>query len=472
MKIQVRVKLSLPIKKTRLAIQYKIFEKATFDQYLIAAIVKNTSFDEEAIKYIDDITGKGSLNSYYKNRYNDIVEMDKDSINRIINDSMYPKLKFDESNVFVFFKDLNISKLGNSIFDGDALLDRQIIESLIPESGEFYKSEIIKQNEEELVDSYDVIFDNDTVKVKIGNKWVNVDSNVFQIRVINDIDSIEQYKGSINNQFDNSQWNLLFKSKLNNVVKADMFYYHNGDHYQITNSRMIITKIASFRGLFWYKEEIIEYTNHNKNYCEDILDYLMESSKINEFKTKALIKLLEIVDDVDARKYINYLLERKFSSEIAKVGLKIIRNGLEIGWNHEACKQIFKEVVDFRDLQLIYKIDHNLDYDIFQLLEIYNSNKSELSQEDRKKVELYLENRRSIIDQCNKILGEITSSGYREKTKTIKGDDDVAKYRKLANKYQGHGKKNIENLYGEQLEKYHKDMIEFYRLHNVMKQKI
>ena len=74
MSLQVSLKLKLSKQIKKIKVKYNTFEKATYDEYLIASLVLRTTGkingEKNAFEYIDDITGEGSLNAHFKNIYN------------------------------------------------------------------------------------------------------------------------------------------------------------------------------------------------------------------------------------------------------------------------------------------------------------------------------------------------------------------------------------------------------------------
>ena len=93
MEIKAKVALSLPNKFYKVTLKYDTFEKATYDSYLIASLVKNTKNKKEAEMYIDDISGEGSLNPHFKKLYNDISKLTDEQIDGILKDSLFPITK-------------------------------------------------------------------------------------------------------------------------------------------------------------------------------------------------------------------------------------------------------------------------------------------------------------------------------------------------------------------------------------------
>ena len=67
--VQINLKLSLRKIKYIIKVSYNTFEKATYDQYLMASLALRSKDEQSAYQYIDDITGSGSLNAHFKQLY-------------------------------------------------------------------------------------------------------------------------------------------------------------------------------------------------------------------------------------------------------------------------------------------------------------------------------------------------------------------------------------------------------------------
>ena len=168
--------------------------------------------------------------------------------------------------------------------------------------------------------------------------------------------------------------------------------------------------------MYFYKETIIEYNQKNINKCNEVINYLLDSKFINEFKTKNLVYLLKSSDDLLAQKVINYILSRKDSKEISELGLNLIKSQLEKNWSIESLKAI-KKYSSSKDIKYIYKLDSiNINYNIEELLDIDDI---DLNEQDKVKKQEYLDERDNMIQEINRIIGEMTTSGVREKMKKL-----------------------------------------------------
>ena len=89
MKLQAKLQLNLQNINNVIRVSYNTYEKASFDQYLAVSIVSNTSLTSRAEKYIDDITGKGSLNAHFKKMLQKTKKFDDDTIKKVLDSSLY-----------------------------------------------------------------------------------------------------------------------------------------------------------------------------------------------------------------------------------------------------------------------------------------------------------------------------------------------------------------------------------------------
>jgi hypothetical protein len=143
MSLQVSLKLKLSKQIKKIKVKYNTFEKATYDEYLMASLAlrsfesipktsaigrlfdslggfkKQDERDQLVFEYIEDITGEGSLNAHFKNIYNRLKSFSKEQLNKIMESSMIPTLKIDEKKRYEYYPQLNISIFERKIYQGD-----------------------------------------------------------------------------------------------------------------------------------------------------------------------------------------------------------------------------------------------------------------------------------------------------------------------------------------------------------------
>lgn len=456
--VQINLKLSLRKIKNIIEVSYNTFEKATYDQYLMASLALRSKDELSAYQYIDDITGSGSLNAHFKQLYDKAHKLDENQLKNIMGNSMYPMLKIDKSNSYDYYPELNISVFNNKLYEGDFGKYEDLIQRLYIQE-EVIESELIEKRNNANPEPYSVRFEDDKILVKIAEEWVNLPTEIFQKIFVNDLTSIKKVESEIHNVADGSGWYALTNAVINNMYSSNNYFYDNGDHCLIRNDDVRKTIISQLAGFYIYKEEIIPYTG-NKALCEKVLNLLLENKSINEFKTRSVITLLTYSDDLIAQRVINYILARKDSKELALMGIELLVRGIEKNWENEALKS-FMTYADSSKYSLIYKANPILVKDI-QMLSMINPDF--LTPTHKKKVEEYKQNRQAIIDSIQKMVGEIATSGMREKTKQLKSTDKTKRFHKLIQRYDAHSKIDYNQATLKDLEKYSKEITELYDL--------
>ena len=456
--VQINLKLSLRKIKNIIEVSYNTFEKATYDQYLIASLTLRSKDKLSAYQYIDDITGSGSLNAHFKRLYDKAHKLDENQLKNIMGNSMYPMLKIDKNNSYDYYPELNVSVFNNKLYEGDFGKYEDLIQRLYIQE-EVIESELIEKRNDANPEPYSVKFEGDKILVKIAEEWVNLPTEIFQEIFVNDLTSIKKVKSEIHNVADGSGWYALTNAVINNMYSSNNYFYDNGDHCLIRNDDVRKTIISQLAGFYIYKEEIIPYAR-NKDLCEKVLNLLLENKSINEFKTRSIITLLTYSDDLIAQSVINYILARKDSKELALMGIKLLVRGIEKNWENEALKS-FMTYADSSKYSLIYKANPRLVKDI-QMLSMINPDF--LTPTHKKKVEEYKQNRQAIIDSIQNMVGEIATSGMREKTKQLKSTDKTKRFHKLIQRYDAHSKIDYNQATLKDLEKYSKEITELYDL--------
>jgi len=443
-----------------LVLSYNTYEKATFDQYLIASIVLNSKNSSEAYQLIDDISGDGSLNAHFKRMYQDTISLNDDVIKSVLDNSLYPIIKF-EKIPYEYYPLLNSSLFQNTMHQGDIEVQHDFALALIPVNGTYLSSSVNMINQKDEEDNYNVIFENDTIQIELRkNKFKSISEETLKSCLKTDLRSIEEYKGIVVSNVTNGNWNQLNNSLLNNLISATNYYIEDGNHYTITNEGVRKTIIANYFGVFIYQEEVLGYNYKNKDICEKVIQTLMNNSKINEFKTKALVSVLRNVNPDMAIDGINYILQRKESKELSEFGINLAERGFERGWNIDSIKSFRKFTYQPNHLVLVYRLDSKLDYTVDELLRIYKADKSVLNREHLTLIEEHSKNRNEKISYIQRMMGEITSSGIREKNRRFSGRE-FDDFRKAYNKLLGHND-DINEYSDEKLDNHEQKMIKLY----------
>ena len=458
MSLQVSLKLKLSKQIKKIKVKYNTFEKATYDEYLIASLVLRTTGkingEKNAFEYIDDITGEGSLNAHFKNIYNRLKNFSEEQLNKIMESSMIPTLKIDEKNRYGYYPQLNVSIFNGKIYQGD-LGEYSNLKEIIMIQEEIIEMCVDVVRDDTKPEQYSIIFDdNNNVKVKLLDKYLPIDNEIFEKSLSLDLGNIEVYQGKIHNNAEGEGWKVLTNSALNNLLSNRNCFFEDGNHFFIRNGDVRKTIISKVHGLYIYKEEIISYQG-NANLCNTVVGYLIQNGTLSEFKTRSLLLLLKYVSDVKSQKVINSLLVKKEDKEIAIYGLELMERGLITGWLITAQKTFLKYATGYQ-LNLIYQSNTELNYTIDQLIKIDRDLLTPIHKEQVEEYNANLEAKRKTIIE---ITGYITTKGLRERAKQLEADDITKKFSKLCNNLIGHVNIDLNDASLSNVEQWHKDAL-------------
>ena len=210
--IKARVPLKLSKQHFECILEYDTYTNITFDKYMIASLLKNESNESNAYKYIDDNSGKGSLNQHFKNIYQEMKYFNEDQLNKIIDNSLYP-LRIITKTHFEYIQMLNISIFNKKIYDANLKDKNELLKDvLLPKSNDVTFASLIvnevknKKENNNLFDNYDVEFYEDEIKIILDNlKAYSISKEDFdKIHLKNSID-IQKYIGDIHFHINNNE---------------------------------------------------------------------------------------------------------------------------------------------------------------------------------------------------------------------------------------------------------------------------
>ena len=95
-------------------------------------------------------------------------------------------------------------------------------------------------------------------------------------------------------------------------------------------------------------------------------------------------------------------------------------------------------------------INNDLGFEITDLLDIDDE---DLTENDKNRKNEYLTERSNLVKEIKLIIGDMTTSGVRQKLKTLQKDNVVNSVKKFLNKYQGHYDGELESMSLEQIKK-------------------
>ncbi len=462
--MKLKVKINLPKAHNKLEVRYNTFEKVSYDKYFIASLIKHNKNESEGYELIDEITGKGSLNDHFKKLYDEINEFSIIDVNNILKDSVYPIQKIDQYR-YIYIPLLNISLFQNQVFDGNLNEDELFPRQLVGLNDTYVDHTYLDNEPFEKEDIYEVNLDDNITQIKINNEFYDIDPTKFQNIVVKDDMNIESYKGSIGTEIKGNNWIQLSKSRFNNIIDSKDYFYENGNHYGIYNTNTRESRIAYLWGLYWIKERTYNYDNpSSKDICEKVAQVLLESGRINEFKTKSLLSILDNINRDQQQEIINYILKRKDSKELARVAFILIDKGYEKGWNSETINVLFKFKENSKQLAALYKVNQTLPYNIDDLLEINNINRLILTEDHLHQIKDYQNDCEMIKQSMHKKIGEISLSGIREKYGKMPQNKDLKKFRHYMTTIMAHFSKDINDKNLIELRQFETRINDFYDL--------
>ena len=453
MEIRAKVALSLPNQFYKVVLKYDTFEKATYDSYLIASVVAHAKSEAEAMEYIDEITGNGSLNPHFKKLYDEISKMSKEQVEGILKDSLYPITVVDKSHHFKYYEMFNATRMDNKVFSGNLENNPKLVDMVMPKDKDAKFLSIDFETEPGTVkkDNYNAIFSENEIKVDLDDgQYYSISKEDFLSVFENDGSLESEWMPTISIEITSGNWNVLTKSVVDTWGK-DRFTFKNSDGNLVVllTDCIKITEVVMAYDLFFYKETRYNFSKANVKQCLEAIEYLKDSKLINEYKTKSLITILAVIPDTNAQQVVQFVLNRKNSKEIAEFGLMLIKSGLEKGWDKEVLMSIKKSVPQ-REYKYLYRINSDLDFEISDLLDI---DETDLNEADKIRVRAYVSERNNLIKEIKMMLGDMTASGVRQKLKSLQKDSVVNSVKKFLNEYQGHNEGELEDMTLEQVKK-------------------
>ena len=468
--LQANVQLNLPRKFNTLVLTYNTYEKATFDQYLATSIALRGTTKTQRNTYIDELTGKGSLNEHFKKLVDKALEFDKKSLQKILDDSMFPMTKVDKTNKFTYYPDFDISIMNNRIYKNFDKYSIDEIKQYLMLNYDIIDKSIEEGNTDFNYQNYKVRFTDNKIEIQLAGEWLPMDFDVFSRYRIDQKIDISLYKGTVKNVADGDGWILLTANSFNALFSSNKTFIDNdGNHCIITNDYIKETEIAEVYGMYFFKERRLDFVKQNKEYCKLAVNALLENYQINETKTKTLISILKVVDDITSQKVVNYVLVRKDSKEMSLLGLDLLKNGVEKNWELPAIYS-FKTYCSSNDFNILYRVNPNLDY---TLAELANVDNDLLSAEDLKRKQDYLLEKKNKIEEINQIIGTISSSALRQQGKKVlsQSDADVKKFNKFCNEIFAHNTMAVDDMSDIQLDNWYKKVKEFYDVYLIVQKK-
>ncbi len=461
--MKVSVRLNLPKNPCELTLSYNTFEKVTYDQYFMTSLALHAENDEEVKEVIDELTGKGSLNSHFEKLYNEVKKLSEKELEDVLDNSLFPVLKIDTYK-YVYIPILDISLFGKTVIKGN-LSDDDLFPRKMLNEGETYVEHQYKSLESvSKADNYIVNLTDDNIEINVKDNFYEIKQEDFENIIIKENLDILMYPGLIFESMDGSGWIQLNKSTFNNILDSQDYFIDNGNHFGISNNYIKESRISYKWGMYWIKETIHRYNDpKSTNVVEKGAEILMTSGRINEIKNKTLVEIIKNINRDFQQEIINYVLSKKDVKDLALNGIYLINKGYEKGWTKEAIKSFYKFKENDNQLFQIYKIEPNLDYTIDELVKIYSIDRNILIDEHNLKIQEYYQDYEMIIENINKKVGEMITSALRDNLGKMKLDDQMKKLKRIFNKY-AHAKKDIKNKNLNELRQYEQTVNSDYNL--------
>lgn len=468
--IIVRIPLELNKEEYKLNLTYNTYEKIAFDQYLCSLISKYEKNKKNQYKYIDDITGNGSLNHHFKSLLSEIKHLSSDDVEKAIKNNLYPIKKVENYNVFKYFPTLNISLYENHLLKKNPKqIKVEEIKQMLTINGDIVEMKFLEKEATNDVDNYDVRFNsNGNIEVKINNGWFTISERDFiaakkteNIKFDNEI-KIQKMVTDDNKLF--LLTNEYLKELSNN---PNSFISSEKKNIQFNSERIIVTNVYDIHNTYFYNEELYEYSNKNKKIILEILNHILDNNNLNATKDILLHKLILSIDVANAIKFIDSILIKKESKLIAEDAINIIAENFDLvkklNCLSDSSLITIKKFANINNLNEIYKLNPNIKYLDDELCKI---DTDLLSKEHKVIKEEYLANRNKIIKEINEKMGEITNSGIRERVKKYNFKQPFVKeLGKKINDMQAHKKDDIKNYSDEKLKNYLNKVNDIYNLY-------
>ena len=453
MEIRAKVALSLPNQFYKVILKYDTFEKATYDSYLIASVVANAKTKKDAMEYIDEITGNGSLNPHFKKLYEEISEMTEEQVKGILKDSLYPVTVVDTSHHFKYYEMFDATRMNDKVYPGNLENNKQLADMLMPKDRgvKFLSLEFETQEGTVKTDNYNAIFSDDGISVDLDDgQYYPISKKNFLKVFENEGEVTSEWMPKIGKEVTNGNWNVLTKGVADTWGKDRLTYKtEDGGLAVLMNDCIKVTEVVKAYDLLFYKESRYDFSSKNQSKCLEALRFLEESKMINEFRVKTLITLLSIVPDKDAQRVVQYVLSRKNSKEVSEFGLILIKGGLEKGWERDVLLAI-KSNVPQREYKHLYKINCDLNFEVTDLLDIDDA---DLSEADKMRKRAYISKKENLKKEIIFMIGDMTTSGVRQKLKQLPKDNVVNSVKRFLNENQGHNEGELEGMSLERIEK-------------------
>ena len=440
MSLRVNLRLKLSKIKKVVVVKYNTFEKATFDEFIMASLALHAKDEAEATNYIDEITGSGSLNPHFKELYQNALAFDKEQLEKIMESSYYPILKIDKDNWYYYYPQLNLSEYRNKLYEGDLGELDNVIDIIRLGDVDLVEKSVETNYTYDKPEPFWISINSDSVELSLKGEQIKISEDLFNEIRVNELTMLDRYQGELFDNVTGTNWKILTDSAIEYIANNKFSFYDGGKHYAIQNDGCRITTVARTYGLCIYQEEILKYAG-NKELCEKVAIHLINNELIGLTKESTLLNIIKYINDELKQEIINKSLNRADSREIAKCGLRLLESGLLRGWSSYSLESFLKYATGLA-LQNLYNVNPDLNYTIDQILTL---DRTKLSSKHQQQVQEYINNLNEKKATIRDITGRVTTSGLRERVKAITADAETKKFTRLCNDLIGHVNKDLES---------------------------
>lgn len=468
MSLTINLKLQLTRITKNITLKYNTFEKATFDEYLIASLAKHAGSEAEAFDYIDDITGDGSLNKHYKALYAEISRFDGALLDKIMSSSLYPREVIDCSNSYQYYPEPNVSVFRNKTFSGDLGSYPDLATSVLYRNEEITELKIDDKKTDDTPGNYAVsIAPDGRISVRIADKDVDIDEELFDRIAIKEKLSLSSYDGKIFQKPSGSGWHVMYASAYKNLFSNTTYFYFDGKHCAIRKDGVLCTEIAEISGLYIYRESEIGYFG-NAELCAKALEHIGKHKLFDRVKGATLTNILKSADGRVAVEFLNANLSRIIDSRTAQLAMGFVKSSNGYMLKPDAL-QLLVAYCDKSDYTELYKLNDGLHFTLEQLLFI---DRNILSEKHAAQVDKHYADIAEMKAEIKRIIADVVTSGARERSRVLPNDSEVKRFRKLCCELQGHEARDIEKASDEQIVKWHGSALELDELLPKIKRKL
>ena len=422
-KIQLRLDLSKI--KTTIEVRYNTFEKASYDQYLMGCLVKETKKQpEKAEEYIDNITGEGSLNRHFNNLYNEMLEMDDSTINNIVNNSLYPTIKIDKSAFYTYYPDLNVSFYKGKKIDGD--FQHDVIENpkLVTDAENIIKISPLMDAPTNSNELYEVELLKDSAIIIINNVKIEVPKVFLSEHIVAAPVNYEEIESKIkfNEISENEKWVVLEQSLIKSIIDDKLGFFNKDKEYCFIKDNFVrIVRFGEYDQIKLYSDKVVYY-NNNEELSNEVAKYIIKAKEIRRISDTLAFNLLRAgIDSIMQQAIINVRYGINNNSKYIEEAIKLIEyDSIIAGWENDIVLRMINKQDD-RLLSIIYNNYLYIKYEYEHLIRIPQD---ELRMADKEELERIQKDRQAKIDTINKILGEVAGSSLRTDVKNLTADKD------------------------------------------------